>query len=93
MVALGVCVLLAGWVALMASMQRHADLFGALNDALRATLRTGAWVAFASSLALFVGARGIQQGPVYWIVNLMLGAIAIVLLGAWVSSRRQRRPD
>lgn len=90
MVAFGVLVLLAGWAALMASMERHADLFGARSASTRATLRIGAWLAFAVSLALFIAARGIEQGPVYWAVSLMLGAIAVVLLAAFAPSRKAR---
>lgn len=85
MVMLGVLVLLAGWVALMASMERHADLFGARVVPLRAALRIGGWAAFAASLALFVASYGVAQGPVYWAVSLMLGAITVVLVAAWAS--------
>lgn len=91
MVALGVIVLLVGWGALMASMERHADVFGAIDAPSRALLRIAAWIAFAGSLALFIAARGIEQGPVYWAVSLMLGAIAVVLAGTWASSGAARR--
>jgi hypothetical protein len=91
MTALGVLVLLAGWAALMASMERHADLFGARSASTRATLRIGAWCAFALSLALFIAARGIEQGPVYWTVSLMLGAIATVLAATWAANGAERR--
>lgn len=91
MVTLGVLLLLVGWIALMASMERHADLFGARMAPARPALRIGAWCAFATSLALFVAARGIEQGPVYWAVSLMLGAIAVVLGATWTSSGPARR--
>jgi hypothetical protein len=90
MVALGVLVLLIGWATMMASMERHAALFGVRNASTRATLRIGAWLAFAAGLALFIAARGIEQGPVYWTVSLMLGAIATVLVATWAANGAER---
>jgi hypothetical protein len=91
MVALGVLTLLAGWAALMASMERNADLFGVVPSTIRAVLRMAAWMTFVASLALFVAARGIQQGPVYWTMSLMLGALATVLVGTWASRKTARQ--
>ena len=91
MVALGVLALLVGWIALMASTERHADLFGTHDASTRAMLRTAGWLALTASLALFIAARGIEQGPVYWAVSLMLGAIATVLGACWASRDAVRR--
>lgn len=91
MVWLAAVVIVLGWAALMASKERHVNLFEAVPAAARGVLRIAAWIAFAASLALFVAARGIEQGPVYWTVSLMLGAIATVLAGTWVSHKTRRR--
>ncbi|GHA80298.1 DUF3325 family protein [Cognatilysobacter bugurensis] len=82
--------IVVGWGALMASMERHADLFTAVPASMRAGLRIAAWALFAISFALFVGTLGIEQGPVYWTVCLMLGAIAVVLSATFGSSRTVR---
>jgi hypothetical protein len=88
---LAAVVIVLGWAALMASTERHADLFRAVPAAARGALRVAAWIAFAASLALFVAARGIEQGAVYWTVNLMLGAIAMALAATWASRGAMRR--
>jgi hypothetical protein len=90
MVWLAAVVIVLGWAALMASTGRHADLFDAVPASARGAMRIAAWIAFASSLALFVAARGIEQGPVYWAVSLMLGAIATVLAATSVSRKTVR---
>lgn len=91
MVWLAAAVIVLGWAALMASMERQVDLFNAIPATARGGLRIAAWIAFVASLALFVAALGIEQGPVYWTVNLMLGAIGAVLAGTWVSRKSMRR--
>ena len=91
MVAVSVLLMLSAWWLLAVAMPPCPPL--------RARpLRVAAGCALALSLAGFIGAIGLEQGPVFWTAALMLGALAVALLraiaspGAAAHPRRGRAP-
>ncbi|MDH5833970.1 hypothetical protein [Luteimonas kalidii] len=84
MVVFATLLLLAGWWSLALAM-----VPGTLQ-ARRRALRVGAGAGFAISLAGYVAAIGIEQGPVFWTAALMLSALAVALLRALAFERDRR---
>ncbi|TYT23553.1 hypothetical protein FZO89_14965 [Luteimonas viscosa] len=88
MVAIGTVLILAAWWLLAVAMSPGAAT-------RRRALRLGAVAALVASLACYVVAIGVEQGPVFWTAVLMLGALAVALLRAIAgedgSARRGRR--
>lgn len=85
MVALGSILILAAWWLLAMAMPPCA--------AARARrLRAAAAGALLLSLAGFVAAIGVEQGPVFWAAALMLGALAVALLRAIMAPATARPP-
>ena len=85
MVALGSILVLVAWWLLAVAMPPCA--------ATRARqLRTAAVAALLLSLAGFIAAIGVGQGPVFWAAALMLGALAIALLRAFMAPATARPP-
>lgn len=76
MIPLGVVMLVAAWWALAAAMP--ADM----SRPRRRALRGLAVIGLAASLACFVAAIGIEQGPVFWTAALMLSALLVAALRA-----------
>lgn len=89
----GAVLILVAWGLLALSMDKHHEgLLGRRMPRGRARgWRLGAAVALVASLACFIGTLGWEQGPVFWTVALMLGALAAALaLTALQSGRAQR---
>ncbi|MFC0679846.1 DUF3325 domain-containing protein [Lysobacter korlensis] len=89
----GALLILIAWSLLALSMDKHYEaLLGRrLPPARSRRWRLGAVAALIASLACFIVARGWEQGPVFWTVALMLGAlVSALLLTALQSGRTQR---
>lgn len=76
MIPLGVVMLVATWWALAAAMPAHMAL------TRRRALRGLAVIGLVASLACFVAAIGIEQGPVFWTAALMLSALLVAIVRA-----------
>ena len=78
----GFAVVLLAWLSFALAMPKHqqALLARGLSPAVARSLRLLAWMLLALGLAIFVGAKGAGQGPIFWGGSLVLAAIAWVLL-------------
>lgn len=76
MIPSGVVMLLAAWWALAAAMPVDMAL------TRRRALRGLAVIGLVASLACFVAAIGIEQGPVFWTAALMLSALLVAVIRA-----------
>ncbi|WP_202840187.1 DUF3325 family protein [Luteimonas saliphila] len=77
MVAIGTVLIFAGWWLLAVAMAPRTG-----SPSRRRALRLGGGAAFVASLASYIVAIGVEQGPVFWTAVLMLGALAVALLRA-----------
>ena len=87
MIAIGTALILAAWWLLAAAMPPQP----------RPPLRTRGYrivagCALVASLACYIAAIGVEQGPVFWSAVLMLGALAVALLRAVRGDGGRRRP-
>lgn len=78
----GFALCLLAWPLFALAMDKHQPqlLARGLPQAARRSLRVLAWVLLVLALAVFLGAKGAGQGPVFWGASLVLSAIAWVLL-------------
>ena len=78
----GFCLTLWAWCLLSLGLERHQRTVLATpwSPAQRRAARSGGWALLALALAVFVGWRGWELGPVLGASALMLAALAWVLL-------------
>jgi hypothetical protein len=78
----GTALVLAAWWMLLRAMPPAFRGAHDVGPARRRTLRLTAAAALTASFACYVAVIGIEQGPVFWICALMLGAMGVAL---WAS--------
>lgn len=78
-IAMGTLLVLAAWWMLARAMPPVQRGRQDVRPRRRRTLRAAASLLFIASLACFVAAIGVEQGPVFWTCVLMLGAICVAL--------------
>jgi hypothetical protein len=90
LVALGTLLVIAAWWMLARAMPPAQRGALDVDPQRRRKLRIAAPVLLLASLACFVGAIGIEQGPVFWTCVLMLGAMGVALLSSRAAGSRRR---
>lgn len=91
LIASGTLLVLAAWWMLARAMPPASRDARGVGPSTRRTLRLAATLALLASLACYVAAIGIEQGPVFWTCALMLGALAVALLSSLGASGGRRR--
>lgn len=94
LVVLGTLLVAGAWWMLLRAMPPAYRGAREVGAAARRALRIAATLALLASLACYIAAIGIEQGPVFWTCTLMLGALAVALsasLGAAGGRRRGER--
>lgn len=86
MIAIGTILILVAWWLLAAAMPPPPPA-----PPRQRGFRIAAGCALAASLACYIAAIGVEQGPVFWTAVLMLGALAVASLRA-VRGGGRRRP-
>lgn len=86
MLVIGALLIVVGWCALTVASRTVRG---------RSCLRSLGTAALIVSPIAFVAAKGVEQGPVYWMAMLMICAIAVVvsvaLLAPSGTKRKKRR--